>query len=489
MNASAYPHDTDTFGWRTRHAVALLASSASLLSRVFAVVLALALGGLGWLALATIEDAERVSVALFLSGLAVAALWGIWFARLLLLHIEAHRSRIPGVAMAIGGTVALVFLATVLVPALLLSLGGVDLAVAICAMALGACAGVLAATLPRIVYLALCLAPLVLGLMAMILERVLPTGTLQWPALTMHHLTWLAPPALALAAWRWWAIAGREPGQDGSVWWQPAVVGNPRTGGGFSWMSGDAATAQLPDWLWPAGQTRDAGPARPVLAVRALLGTPFAPLSGSQIVVQLAVGVAAMAYLWLSALGEDGDPGVLVGGAIGGAAVMVVMYGQRLDAMSRKQGGEVEELALLPGLGDDPDSRRAVVLGGVLRAPALAMGAVLLILAVMGTLLAMPTQLLALVLMAGVGVVLTTVLACLRPLAGQRMDGWRMAVVAGPMLVFAMGTILYAVHGDGQGQAPLVLALAWLFAYAVLAVHAMGCWQRMKRRPHLFLQR
>ena len=42
MNASAYPHDTDTFGWRTRHAAALLASSASLLSRVFAVVLALA---------------------------------------------------------------------------------------------------------------------------------------------------------------------------------------------------------------------------------------------------------------------------------------------------------------------------------------------------------------------------------------------------------------------------------------------------------------
>ena len=101
----------------------------------------------------------------------------------------------------------------------------------------------------------------------------------------------------------------------------------------------------------------------------------------------------------------------------------------------------------------------------------------------------MPAQLLALVLIAGVGVVLTTVLACLRPLAGQRMDGWRMAVVAGPMLVFAMGTILYAVHGDGQGQAPLVLALAWLFAYAVLAVHAMGCWQRMRRRPHLFLQR
>ena len=125
MNASAYPHDTDTFGWRTRHAAALLASSASLLSRVFAVVLALVLGGLGWLALATIEDAERVSVALFLSGLAVAALWGIWFARLLLLHIEAHRSRMPGVAMAIGGTVALVFLVTVLVPALLLS-GALD---------------------------------------------------------------------------------------------------------------------------------------------------------------------------------------------------------------------------------------------------------------------------------------------------------------------------------------------------------------------------
>ena len=87
MSARAHPVETDSIGWRVRHAGALLGNSASRLMQVLAITLAAVLGGLGWLALATIDKPERLSVALFLSGLAVAALWGIWFARLMFLHI------------------------------------------------------------------------------------------------------------------------------------------------------------------------------------------------------------------------------------------------------------------------------------------------------------------------------------------------------------------------------------------------------------------
>ncbi|MGQ4582088.1 hypothetical protein [Lysobacter sp. F60174L2] len=486
MNARAHPYETDSIGWRMRHAGALLGNSASRSMRVLAIALALIFGGLGWLALATIDKPERLSVALFLSGLAVAALWGLWFSRLLLLHIEAHQSRMPGVGMAIAGTVSLAFIATVLLPSLLLASGGVNPGVAVCAMTLAAGVGVLTATLPRIAYMALCLAPLGVGLLHGLFVRVVPAGAVTLPALQMQHVVWLVGPVLALAGWRWFAIVRRPPADTTSVWWQPALVANPRTGGGFDWLSGDASSAQLPDWMWPAGQTAGAGPDRPVRAMRALMGTPFAPLSGAQIVVQLGIGALVVAYLLMNTTGENANPGTLVGGAIGGIAVMVVMYAQRLEAMYSKPGGELDELALLPGLGEVPE-RRATLLSAVTRAPAIAMALMLVVLVGLGLMTGVAPRMMGLMAMAGVGVALTTALACLRPVAGLRMNGWRMLVLAGPMLLLAMGTILYAAMAKGIGATPLVLALAWVLAYGLLGAAIASAWRRLHARPHPLL--
>lgn len=486
MSARAHPVETDSIGWRVRHAGALLGNSASRLMQVLAITLAAVLGGLGWLALATIDKPERLSVALFLSGLAVAALWGIWFARLMLLHIEAHQSRMPGVGMAVAGTVSLAFIATVLLPSLLLAVGGLDLAIAVCALTLAASLGVLTAALPRIAYIALCLAPLFIGLLHGAFVRLVPAGAVTLPELQMQHVVWLVGPALALAGWRWFAIVRRAPADATSIWWQPALVANPRTGGGFDWLSGDAASAQLPDWMWPAGQTTGAGPDRPVRAMRALMGTPFAPLSGAQIVVQLGIGALVVAYLLMNTTGEDANPGTLVGGAIGGIAVMVVMYAQRLEAMYSKPGGELDELALLPGLGEVPE-RRATLLSAVTRAPAIAMALMLVVLVGLGLMTGVAPRMMGLMAMAGVGVALTTALACLRPVAGLRMNGWRMLVLAGPMLLLAMGTILYAAMAKGIGATPLVLALAWVLAYGLLGAAIASVWRRLHARPHPLL--
>ncbi|MGQ4660738.1 hypothetical protein [Lysobacter sp. F6437] len=487
MNARAHPYETDSIGWRVRHAGALLGNSASRLMRVLAVALAVVFAGLGWLVLATVDKPERLSMALFLSGIAVAALWGLWFSRLLLLHIEAHQSRMPGVGMAIAGTISLAFIATVLLPSLLLASGGVNPGVAVCAMTLAASVGVLTATLPRIAYIALCLAPLGIGLLHGLYVRVVPAGAVTLPALQMQHVVWLVGPALALAGWRWFAIVRRAPADATSIWWQPALFANPRTGGGFNWaLSGDAASAQLPDWMWPAGQTAGAGPDRPVRAMRALMGTPFAPLSGGQILIQLGIGVLVVAYLVMNTTGENANPGTLVGGAIGGIAVMVVMYAQRLEAMYRKPGGELDELALLPGLGEVPE-RRATLLSAVARAPVIAMALMLLVLVGLGLITGVAPRMVGLMVMAGIGVALTTALACLRPVAGLRMNGWRMLVLAGPTLLLAMGTILYAAQAKGIGYTPLVLALAWVLAYALLVVAIASAWRRLHARPHPLL--
>ena len=486
MNAQAM--EVDTFGGRTRHAAVLLQHSASFPMRVFAVVLALVFGGLGWLALATIDPADRLSVTLFLCGLAVATLWSFWFSRLALLHAESRQARIPGVSSAIGSALALAGLATVALPALLLGAGGVPVGLAACMLALAAGGGVLMATLPRIFYLALCFAPMLIGLAVGVLERApLPEWlAIEWRP-SLEQISWLALPVAAFAAWRWFVVV-RSIGEPGiSPWWQPAVASNPRVGARDGWFAGGEWNAGLPDWMWPRGQTAGAGPQVPVRAMRALLGTPFAPLSGSQILVQLGIGVLVVAYFVLDPMGGDGSAGVMTGGVIGGGSVLVVMYGQRLEAMYRKRSGELDELALLPGFGNAASQRRHL-LDAVFRAPTWATAVVVGLLFAIGLMMGHAPRMIGLTLLAGGGMALMSALGCLRPLAGQKLDGLRMLLVAGPGLVLAMGTILYAGKADGSGNVPLVLALVWMAMYAAFGLALRGSWNRFNRRPQPFMQ-
>lgn len=483
MNAVAY--ETDSLAWRTRHAGALLGRCAGVVHRVLAIAAAVLLGGLGVLALVAIDKPERVSVGLFLCGLAVASLWGLWFSRLVLLHAEARQARIPGVPAAIAGTVALAFLATVAVPGLLLAAAGVRPGLGVCAMALAAAAGVLVATLPRIVYMLLCFAPLVLGLLHSLLQRLVPdAGALVAWRPELGDIAWLVPPVLVLAAWRWFAVVREAGGPARSPWRQPAITGNLQAGGGAdNWLSGGALNAQLPDWMWPAGQTAGTGPHVPVRSMRALIGTPFAPLSGGQILVQLGMGAVALLYLLLKS--SDTDAGVLAGGAIGGGAVMVVMYGQRLDAMYRKRAAELDELALLPGLGD-ADTRRRRLLAAVAYSPSWAMAVIVALLLGMGALMGIGAHMNGLLGMAGAGLALMTALGCLRPMSGKPMTFlWGLLWLV-PGFVLVLVTVIAATH-DGASAAPAIAA-AWVLLYAILGAGLWHTWHRFRARPHPFLQ-
>ena len=93
-----------------------------------------------------------------------------------------------------------------------------------------------------------------------------------------------------------------------------------------------------------------------------------------------------------------------------------------------------------------------------------------------------------LVMMAGLGVALVTALSCLRPLAGLSMNAWRMLLLAAAVLVLAIGTITYATAVETPGpEAPRVLALIWLAAYAMLGLGIALVWRRLNRRAHPFL--
>lgn len=472
-----------------RHSAMLLRHGASLLQRVLAVLLSGAFVVAAGLVLATLDPPQRAPVALVLAGIAVMVLWGVWVSRLVLLHSEARQARMPGVGRAIGGTLAVVSLGSVVLPGMLFAAVGMNPLLAAAVLAVGACAGLVVALLPRIIYFALCFAPLLIGVIGALWTRwgpPLDLGTAWRPDPT--DVFWLVPPLLALAVWRWHSVTLQADRPDMSVWWQPAVASSPRALAGAGWFSGGAESQQLPDWMWPAGQTSGAGPARPVRAMRALLGTPFAPLSGTQILVQLGVGAIALLYLLLQGLADGGDPGVLVGGVIGGGGVLVVMYGQRLESMYRKPAGETDEFALLPGFGDAA-AQRAHLLRAVLWSPSWACAIILAMLLAIGLLMGTGPRLLALMMMSGLGLVLLTAVGCIRPIAGQRLDGVRMLLLAGPVLLLALVTIAYALRAEGGGVVALVLALLWVVVYAVGGGLLLSSVRRFRSRPHPFIQR
>lgn len=264
-------------------------------------------------------------------------------------------------------------------------------------------------------------------------------------------------------------------------------MSKPGQGAGGGWFSGGAASAQLPDWFWPAGQTAGAGPQDLVRAMRALVGTPFAPLSRGQLLIQLGVGALAFVYLLLGSLGEDGDAGPLVGGAIGGLMVLVVMYGQRLDAMYRKRSAEPDELALLPGFGD-AQQQRMTLARAVSWSPLWATVTLLVLLVAIGAAVGLGIPALALLLMTVIGVAMMMALACLRPLAGLRLDAWRMLLLAGPGMLLAMITMIYATRAAAFGTMAQVLAVLWVLGYAIGGAALGSTVRRFRVRPHPFLQ-
>ncbi|MDN5782324.1 MAG: hypothetical protein L0H23_09965, partial [Luteimonas sp.] len=213
---------------------------------------------------------ERGAIAaLMFTAFAVAVPWSVWFSRLLLLQVEARESRMPTLATTIPTALAMLLLATVLLPAaLLVLLTGVGPVLALSALLLAAMTGLLMAMLPGWFYLALCVAPLPCAVVLLIGQRILGPGALQLDlvaAFDPRQLPWFALLVSLLAAWRWRATARMAEASPTSPWRQPAVLAarGGQLWGGSGLMDPNRWQACMPDWLWPAGQTTHAGPARP----------------------------------------------------------------------------------------------------------------------------------------------------------------------------------------------------------------------------------
>jgi hypothetical protein len=481
-----------------RRALAMVSACAPPAVRALSCAAAALIAAFAILIAAVARRPERgAMVATVFIAIAIMVPWGFWFSRLLLLRMEARASRIPALAGDVPMAMALLLFATVLLPAAsLVVLAGSAPVVILSGLVLAAMAALLLAMLPRWCYLAVCFAPLAWILVASVARRVLGAGAMRLDLASFEpsQLPWLATLAALLAAWRWRAIV-RGGGASLSPWRQPVVLAPQASPwGGLRTMDANQWQAHMPDWLWPAGQTGRAGPARPLDAVRAILGTPFAPLNRRQMLVQGGFGLLVLLILAGMAFG-DADPevmrglvsGGLVGGLAGGGMVLVGMYGWRLDVLRRRPAGEMAELALLPGLGRDPAQARRTLLRAV--AKPLLQTAVFALLLLMALSIATGTGGvgLAWLLVAAIGLCLLAMLGCLRPLSGQSMLPWWMFGLLLAAMVMLIATTLVLARPQWTGATGW-LGAGWVVVYVGCGIGLATAARRFRGRPHPFVQ-
>jgi hypothetical protein len=412
--------------------------------------------------------------------------WAGWFSRLLLLQLQARAARIPGLQRDVVATLAWMALATVLLPALALELAGVDVVFAAAGLACIALAGLLFALLPRGIAALAGFTPMlskVLGLDAV---------TTTWPATTTLPL--LAVALALLVAWRWHAIVRGGEALVATSWRQPLLFAIAQRGS--FWGGRDLADARVqiaikPRWMLRVGGIEQAGPLRPVQAMRIWLGTPFTALTWRQRLGHLALMLVVGVLCWRMLLHDRHDAagawtmaqcfGLFIGGAI-----LVATFAMRLQALYLRHSGELSELALLPGWGDAGHLRRTL-----LQAVAQPMGAafalVLLVVAGVGIAAGDDAARMALLLLSTVTVALLGAMLCLRALAGIALRPW------GNWLLLLVGVALsgstaVALDSDASPAWQQGMLLAWLLVALACGAGLLQAWWRFQARPHPFLQ-
>jgi hypothetical protein len=166
-----------------------------------------------------------------------------------------------------------------------------------------------------------------------------------------------------------------------------------------------------------------------------------------------------------------------------------------------KRGGELAELALLPGLGH-PTTTRRTLLRATLVPSSVALLAYTLSLIVLALLLAAPTKVLLGILTLGLASTAWLTCGVLNVMA-QRGDTaitwWSIArsmVLQLPVTLLALVTTVFvtgiadaALRPDLAHTFALALGLLWALVLAYLMLRVGRDWRRFQRRPHPFLQR
>lgn len=409
-------------------------------------------------------------------------LWLGWFSRLLLLRAEAQAMLTPAMPGMIDRTLLALAVLTIFAPAFLISRGtGVEFAWAAGCLGCIAASGLLLALLQR------GLAGL-LGLLPMLVAGIdgnMVATLIDWKDATPA----LAALLLLLAAWRWLRVSADIQRWQQPDWRQPLVFAMGRRGSVFAGsdlLDPHVQEGMLPRWFRHGADLRNYRPGE-VRTMRALLGGVFAPRGWKQALASIVAWLLVLA-LMLHYFTRDGDSPaqmVLFVALVAGGILLALPFALRLQALYQGHGGEMAELALLPGWGDAPRARhtllRAVV--GVYGRMALLLLAVMLGAAV----LTGQVGVVVLACVSALAVIAVGVCGWLRPLAGRP---WRLHAGYALLLVLlgvpALGCTI-AAFGGGALLVPMTVA--WSLVLLGACWVARSLWVAFEARPQPFLMR
>ena len=471
-------------------AVATLSAFAERHSRWFAVIVygLFALIASMVLLIFSMNTAKELSATVFGATALIAVGTGIvwlYYARNGLTLMRSARTLLmPSTARAVFSALLLLFVATVLVPAMFVGwLGGHFLTV-LGVLSYAAFAGLLATLVNRALsvglFLVSSMAPAMLNLLVVELKSSLPL-------FGSHPLVKLALTGASvlggLCAARWMQMLRDE---DGRTFWiggtQLAKVDQSGTAHASAQYAQRSAKVKV--------NLVGLGPQRPVAAMGAWLGPPFSPRSGLRQIVGASCIFAAMVvfvalFAWATAM-----PKAVLLPCIGWVVTMGVMgqFSIRLRHLFLGRSGELAELALLPGWENARGARR-ILLAAVFRPLAQAFAALCAVIALAATVLRAH----------GVGYVVfgavvigfgsLNIAECMRALIQTRPSKFAdVPLVTWSLLVMVtVFVMLGALHGGDLGRRVLWSTLLWLGFSGWMGLQTLFAYRRFIARPHPFL--
>lgn len=427
-------------------------------------------------------------------GLAQAMVW-MFMTNVVLITIDAHQLRLPGITRHVVLGVAINIVLAVLLPALLIGASaGHGFAVAVI-IALLSMAGLLHNLLPRYVGLVL------FGAWLMVI--------MNWAAILRSiradFVLW-ALPALALVVaavavcWRGLVITAKPPQVSRNS--PPAL----RLGRMLATASGGRRAAQRFDgragWFQTRVDLRDCGPGHPVQSLRMALGGAGTPQNFMGW-LRKSVGIVfslAMLILWLLVLGlrgqdvvggvESGGTMALLGVVAGICVMQVVTSSTYLTARWRQVNAELPLLALLPKLGNHV--KRDVLRAVLWPAMRVLLVATLLVLVVVARVRQQAIDIFSVLVIVTAA---AQVIAFSLHVVGDGRRHARDSRVAGilGLVLFFLG-VTAVVLWSHPGNAPPLLGVLWQVLFAgwlieVVMLFRVGYrgWRGLQRRPHPFL--
>lgn len=427
-------------------------------------------------------------------GLLQALLWPLCLAPTILLTVDAHQLRVPGIQRQAVVGVLLNVVSGVLLPTLVIGWFGGHTLSSAALVGLMLVAGLLYSMLPRYVAIAFYIAGVIFISGKSLLQ--LPTHA--------DFLDWA------------WPVLAAEVAAVAVCWRRLVLAANPyhlsrhspmalRLSRGISAASkGRPDIAQIdrrPAWLQARGDLSCCGPGHPVTSLRMALGASYMPLTGIGWLRRCAVAMAVIAAFvaWMAfiilrggTLAAIRDGNVIVPLALCGAGASLLSAVTCLTDLRirwRSVNAELSLLALLPALSSDVkrDLLRAA-LWPPLRMLLLAATLVLAVLTRIGARRDM------FALLAVIGAAGFVIAVTLRIVGKCKSGRWEAGAGAALGLLLLAATLLAGMLSIDVSTPSVdinmlctALLAGWLVAAVVLFRVGRRGWQAFIQRPHPFL--